>query len=107
MKYIRCNYLGKVLQVINFTDDTFLTKGEGLLHKNIVENQADTIEELYDEFVVFGEHVIPSHSHFLSLTDIGIKSCLEAKATIYGAIFTDKGLIYVAKMNEKGGMELL
>lgn len=26
---------------------------------------------------------------------------------IYGAIWTDKGLIYVAKMNEKGEFELL
>lgn len=26
--------------------------------------------------------------------------------TIYGAIWTDKGLIYVAKMNEKGELEL-
>ena len=26
---------------------------------------------------------------------------------IYGAIWTDKGLIYVAKMNEKGELELL
>jgi hypothetical protein len=26
---------------------------------------------------------------------------------LYGAIWTDKGLIYVAKMNEKGELELL
>ena len=26
---------------------------------------------------------------------------------IYGAIWTDKGLIYVAKMNDKGELELL
>lgn len=28
-------------------------------------------------------------------------------AQIYGAIWTDKGLIYVAKMNDKGELELL
>jgi len=27
--------------------------------------------------------------------------------TIYGAIWTDKGLIYVAKMNDKGEFELI
>ena len=73
----------------------------GLIVKDIIA-KADTIEELCDEFVVFGEHIIPSHTHFLSLTDIGIKSCLEAKAIIYGAIWTDKGLIFVAQLTEKG-----
>ena len=29
------------------------------------------------------------------------------KFEIYGAIWTDKGLIYVAKMNDKGELELL
>lgn len=27
--------------------------------------------------------------------------------TVYGAIWTEKGLIYIAKMNEKGELELL
>lgn len=58
--------------------------------------QADTIEELCDEFV-FGNVII---------------SLKEAKrdceiGNVYGAIWTDKGLKYVAKMNEKGEFELL
>lgn len=38
------------------------------------------------------------------------KNYLDALATqkeVYGAIWTDKGLIYVAKMNNKGELELL
>ena len=31
----------------------------------------------------------------------------EDDEIIYGAIWTDKGLIYVAKMNEEGELELL
>ena len=32
---------------------------------------------------------------------------MEDGYTIYGAIWTDKGLIYVAKMNDKGDLELI
>ena len=36
------------------------------------------------------------------------KFCQELiDAVIYGAIWTSKGLIYVAKMNDKGELELL
>ena len=31
----------------------------------------------------------------------------SCKYNIYGAIWTDKGLIYVAKMNDKGDLELI
>ena len=71
--------------------------------------QADTIEELCDEFVILplnqNKKVI---SHFLrtpKIDDIG--HFLNDSHIIYGAIWTDKGLIYVAKMNDKGTLELL
>lgn len=59
----------------------------------------DTIKELCDEFVMIsdGKHKL----------DIGCHSYGDKKIQIYGAIWTDKGLIYVAKMNEKGELELL
>ena len=70
-----------------------------------IVKQADTIEELCDEFVVIhkelnGNHTI--HKFISYLTN-------EQKAgnQVYGAIWTDKGLIYVAKMNEKGELCLL
>ena len=72
--------------------------------------QADTIEELCDEFVV----VIEGHNNMNRV--FGLEKAKEYwllmkykgyKATLYGCIWTDKGLIYVAKMNEKGELELL
>lgn len=77
---------------------------------------ADTIEELCDEFVVeaddFGISQHDSHSIKEKLEgaikDVqAYKSNFNTKQTIYGAIWTDKGLIYVAKMNDKGELELL
>ena len=61
--------------------------------------QADTIKELCDEFVMisYGKHKL----------DIGCHSYGDEKIQIYGAIWTDKGFIYVAKMNNKGELELL
>ena len=63
--------------------------------------QADTIEELCDEFVC-----LENKMAFHDLETI-TSSCNLKHLTIYGAIWTDKGLIYVAKMNEKGELELL
>ena len=59
--------------------------------------QADTIEELCDCFVDYCEE---DDSHFVS-------TAIQGKHEIYGAIWTDRGLIYVAKMNGKGEIELL
>ena len=64
--------------------------------------RADTIEELCDEFVCvddYGTHYTASLEHAIVNAKCGITS--------FGAIWTDKGLIYVAKMNEKGELELL
>ena len=61
--------------------------------------QADTIEELCDRFVV--EH----RDEFAIFHNL--KLAKQTKGIVYGAIWTNKGLIYVAKMNEKGCLELL
>ena len=73
-----------------------------------VIKQADIIEELCDEFVLDGM------LGQLSITDFynyhfhnSIEQILKNNQTIYGAIWTDKGLIYVAKLNEKGELELI
>lgn len=83
--------------------------------KDIIK-KADTIEELCDEFVYFAEELydIPisvrlndkiafaqAKSNFKLGCECGFKNWLKL------AIWTDKGLIYVAKMNEKGELELL
>lgn len=54
-------------------------------------NQADTIEELCDEFVA----IYDEKPHFHCL-ERAIQYADDNK--VYGAIWTDKGLIYVAKM---------
>lgn len=71
----------------------------------------DTIEELCDEFVIkdkFTAHIIKPQELDRDCEGwtkrIGIP---EGIVECYGAIWTDKGLIYVAKMNDKGELELL
>ena len=70
---------------------------------------ASTIEELCDCFVVIRKkHTIWDKQHCLGLTFEQVKQSYSAyDFEIYGAIWTDKGLIYVAKMNEKGELELI
>ena len=71
---------------------------------------ADTIEELCDEFVYekgCGKDTpMLSKNDFNSLKEWYMNNGFKVN-TIYGAIWTSKGLIYVAKMNEDGELELL
>ena len=77
--------------------------------------QSETIEELCDEFVGFEDGCIPFVWRFDTIDkyrerDLFIKEILENKGTeetIYGCIWTDKGLIYVAKMDSEGKLELI
>lgn len=67
-------------------------------------SQADTIEELCDEFVFFDTNNKP---HYKSVE--GNMWYLGAglfQDTLKGAIWTDIGLIYVAKMNNDGKLEI-
>ena len=71
-----------------------------------IVKESDTIEELCDEFVYFIENCgkkMTLVDHFLSYNGFGYNKVYA----IYGAIWTNKGLIYVAKMNEKGELELI
>ena len=67
-----------------------------------VIKQADTIEELCDEFVIVNGKLHQTTKAFNK-----IKEYFNTYDTFYGAIWTSKGLIYVAKMNEKGELELI
>lgn len=66
--------------------------------------QADAIEDLCDEFVLVDEEI----NHY---TVIRKEALVLFKPTptwaLYGAIWTDKGLIHKAKMNGKGEFKLL
>lgn len=65
--------------------------------------QAKTIEELCDRFV----------AKTCDITEYWVEKKLECAKmycgieTIYGAVWTSKGLIFVAKMNDKGELELI
>ena len=77
-----------------------------VLYKAI--KKADTIEQLCDEFVL----VIDDKIHQIILGETTLKDEINIIKhnklhKIYGAIWTDKGLIYVAKMNDKGELELI
>ena len=62
---------------------------------------ANTIKELCDEFVGINDGK-PQMLRFVPY------ACAQYwNGGVYGAIWTDKGLIYVAKMNKKGELELL
>ena len=86
--------------------DTCEYKNEYISHNGQVLKEADTIEELCDEFVFIDIGIRQDKKYiFQSLKEAESKDFLYDKC--YGAIWTDKGLIYVAKMNDKGELELL
>ena len=75
----------------------------------LIINQADTIEELCDCFVTDGNrHIVWDKQQNKGITFEQVKESFTAyHFKIYGAIWTDKGLIYVAKMNKDGELELI
>lgn len=76
---------------------------------NDVVKQSDILQELCDEFVsIFKDNDKFIETDFQMSQDrfTGLKGIRKPTAC-YGAIWTDKGLIYVAKMNDKGELKLL
>lgn len=74
--------------------------------------QADNIEELCDEFVLFDDK--SSYTIYTSYEEAQrirknriVYYDDKHNMIIYGAIWTHKGLIYVAELNEKGELKLL
>ena len=74
--------------------------------------ESENIEDLCDEFVVFdkeqpnGKLLYYKGFENLKKEFIDFEKDKE-KVVVCGAIWTDKGLIYVAKMNDKGDLELI
>jgi len=114
MKYVRTK--GKIYEAIGEDGNWFVVKdifcGTCTVRKAYVTKQADSIEELCDEYVIFckeepnGKLLYYKGFENLKKEFIDFERDKE-KVVVYGAIWTDKGLIYVAKMNEKGEFELL
>ena len=119
-KYIRTK--DKIYKV---TNDKFGIIEENGIFKKFCENmghtwygeldvisQSDNPVDLCDEFVYVkksnGNKTI--YAGFIAFQRKFSTRVEIAKATesdLYGGIWTDKGLIYVAKMNEKGEFELI
>ena len=91
-------------ELIEKNEGKFYLDGEIVVYK-----VADTIEELCDEFVFIDEFFKRKHRLAYSLEN-ALARCKYHDVditTLRGAIWTDKGLIYVAKMNSEGELELL
>lgn len=98
-KYIRTKD-GRIIKHPHPNSEVFTFRYE-------IEKEADTIEELCDEFVINGKlncygNCYKSLNHLKSSEVYELDKCI-----VYGAIWTDKGLIYIAKMNNKRELELL
>lgn len=125
-KYVRTKKDGNLFEVLKSDEENVYVKAydydnDEWYTKNIKlcdVRQADTVEELCDEFVVleYGieSGVLYSRSQYIILEDAIASQTAKHKCSyeIYGAIWTegDKGepiLMSVAKMNEKGELELL
>jgi len=113
MKYIRTK--DGIYEVKCETDITYELNTQSMLYrvyKSEVIKSADTIEELCDRFVI--EYKDHNEQRILK-TFMRVEMAfmkheryeLKHIKAIYGAIWTAKGLIYVAKMNDKGELELL
>lgn len=86
-----------------FTKEQVLQELE---EKSDVARVAETIEELCDGFIF--KDTKANELHFLDKSDsISLLGAALFTETVRGYIETDKGLIYVAKMNESGEFELL
>ncbi len=114
MKYIRTSekiYDTNDLYISEkITEKPYCVKGNGLcIYKHSIVKEADTIEELCDQFVFVDDFYLHEHRvchSFENAIALSKKHNVDIK-TFRGAIWTDKGLIYVAKMNEEGELELL
>lgn len=129
MKYIRTN--DGIYEVVGFDEECIIPSILIKVKNNYLEKRithcctydiikdADTVEELCDEFVGLVKSkssdfiIMRVIAHSLKELKDSLKTELNGKTyyskydIIYGAIYTDKGLIYVAKMNENGELELI
>ena len=88
------------IEIYKVRNHDFSIFGNGL-------QKGDTIEELCDEFVVrdgCDKTCLEIDSNYESLK---CNNWLNGGYIVYGCIWTDKGLIYVAKMNTDGVLILI
>ena len=100
MKYIRTK--DGIYEIEHDLGHIVITKQE-CPDTELFIKKSDTIEELCDKFVFmsYGNPLI------INSLDIPRKYVENYANQTYGAIWTEWGLKYVAKMNDKGEVELL
>ena len=76
-----------------------------IVYGSKIISQSENIEGLCDRFVVIDKET-KEVMNIVSFLEYA-KLWAYCKYNIYGAIWTDKGLIFVAKMNDKGKLELI
>lgn len=111
-KYVRTNYgIYALKKKLKHDIDVYVFVNEKdkvikRYYNVTIIKEADTIEELCDEFIIktrLGYQVYQSLVQLYAFNYISKIKDYE----IFGAIWTDKGLIYVAKLNDKGELEVL
>ena len=113
MKYIRTKTT--IYLMTGKTEKCYFVKcktksTERLLSKKEVIKQADNIKKLCDRFIVYVEdkNLSNLYDYYDEAFDYYEDMCfLEYTCKLFGVIETDKGLIYKAKMNDKGDLELI
>lgn len=117
MKYVRTK--DNIYEIVNDYGGSCAVKSRGKRGKTAIDGfiikygltfapRSDTIEELCEGFCLLGNDgtkLVYNISDWLDLKENILSN--KAWIEIYGAIWTPKGLIYVAKMNDKGELELL
>lgn len=91
-------------------DEEVVNCDYGQIHKLEILRKSENLEELCDEFVLINNNVFTVPQIITYTNFQNTKTYREDYGkfeTIYGAIWTSKGLIYVAKMNEKGELVLI
>ena len=91
---------------------TYLVKGKWHIEKDKIISQSENLEELCDNIVYNGylyqNEIV--NNELVEDSFEGLTLPIDEdmiKQGIYGAIWTSKGLIYVAKMNDEGELELI
>jgi len=105
MKYIRTKD-GRIIDTANLPplvkEAKYDGEGIGEYHGIQIVAEADTIKDLCDCFVEvgLGNPMVVTWEYVLHDED-------RRNFDVYGAISTAKGIIYVAKLNDEGELELL
>lgn len=107
-RYVKTSdgYIGKVENTKVYIKDEWFSIND---IKCFFIRQADTIEELCDEFVVAYEDSSRIVYSDLAWAKTKANASLEFghKSIIYGAVWCEFGLKYVAKLNDKKELELI